>query len=278
MGIANIIPGVSGGTLAVILGVFKDFVNSISNIFKKFKTSFLFLLPLVLGMGVAILVSSKIIETCLNNFPLATILFFVGLILGGIPLLFKKIQNHMKSLPNYIIFILVFIFVIAFTYLFSGNNNISFENLGFIDYVLLFIVGAIASAAMVIPGISGSMVLMTIGYYDGILATINNLFDFSKLVDNILILFPFGMGVIVGILLIAKLITFLLNKYEIKTYFAIFGFIFASLIVIFIKNDITFRIGEFIIGLILLVGGFLLSYFIASFNKNEEQEEETIGN
>ena len=93
MGVANIIPGVSGGTLAVILGVFKKFVESISNILKKFKESVLFLIPVVLGMGVAILVSSKVIEASLVNFPLATVLFFVGLILGGVPILFKKIKN-----------------------------------------------------------------------------------------------------------------------------------------------------------------------------------------
>ena len=74
-----------------------------------------------------------------------------------------------------------------------------------------------------------------------------------------------------GILLIAKLITFLLNKFEIKTYFAIFGFIFSSLIVIFFKNNITFNIIEFIIGIVLMVVGFLVSYYIANFNKEEEE-------
>ena len=77
MGVANVIPGVSGGTLAVILGVFKNFLGAISNIFKTFWKSVLFLLPIILGMGVAILASSKVIETCLNKFPLATVLFFV---------------------------------------------------------------------------------------------------------------------------------------------------------------------------------------------------------
>lgn len=267
MGIANVIPGVSGGTLAVILGVYKDFVESISNIFKTFVKSVLFLLPIVLGMAVAVLASSKLIETCLNNFPLATILFFVGLILGGIPILFKKIKNEMKSIPNYIIFGIVFLFVLLFTFFISGEKNIELVDLNFIDYILLFIVGAAASASMVIPGISGSMVLMTIGYYNGILSTVNNLFDFSMFWENMAILVPFGLGVVIGILLIAKLITFLLNKFEVKTYFAIFGFIFSSLIVIFFKNDITFNVIEFVIGLVLLAGGFALSYYVASFNK-----------
>lgn len=273
MGIANVIPGVSGGTLAVILGVFKDFVGAISNIFKNFVKSVVFLLPIVLGMGVAILASSKLIETCLNSFPLATILFFVGLILGGIPILFKKIKNDMKSVPNYIIFGVVFSFVLLFTFLISGEKNIELVNLNIIDYILLFIVGVAVSASMVIPGISGSMVLMTIGYYNGILATVNNLFNFSMFWENMAILVPFGLGVIVGILLISKLITFLLKKYEVKTYFAIFGFIFSSLIVIFFKNNISFNIVEFIIGLVLLSGGFLLSYYVASFNKEEKIEE-----
>ena len=267
MGVANIIPGVSGGTLAVILGVFKDFLGAISNIFKTFWKSVLFLLPIVLGMGVAILASSKLIETCLNKFPLATVLFFVGLILGGIPILFKKIKNEMKSVPNYIIFGIVFMFVLVFTFFISGEKNVELINLNFFDYILLFLVGALASASMVTPGISGSMVLMTVGYYNGILATVNNLFDFSMFWENVAILIPFGLGVVVGILLISKLITYLLNKFEVKTYFAIFGFIFSSLIVMFFKNSITFNIVEFVIGLVLLVIGFIGSYLIARTNK-----------
>ena len=271
MGIANVIPGVSGGTLAVILGVFKDFVGSISNIFKSFKKSVLFLLPIVLGMGVAVVASSKLIETCLTYYPLATILFFVGLILGGVPILFNKIKGEMKSIPNYIIFIIMFSFILLFTFVISGEKNVELVSLTFIDYILLFIVGAAASASMVIPGICGSMVLMTVGYYNSILATVSDIFNFANFWHNVSILIPFGLGVIVGILLIAKLITFLLNKFEVKTYFAIFGFIFSSLIVIFFKNNINFNIIEFIIGLFLMVGGFLISYFIAKFNKEDKE-------
>ena len=271
MGIANVIPGVSGGTLAVILGVFKDFVGSISNIFKSFKKSVLFLLPIVLGMGVAVVASSKLIETCLNYYPLATILFFVGLILGGVPILFNKIKREMKSIPNYIIFIIMFSFILLFTFVISGEKNVELVSLTFIDYILLFIVGMLASASMVIPGISGSMVLMTVGYYNSILATVSDIFNFANFWHNVSILIPFGLGVIVGILLIAKLITFLLNKFEVKTYFAIFGFIFSSLIVIFFKNNINFNIIEFVIGLVLMVGGFLISYFIAKFNKEDKE-------
>ena len=271
MGIANVIPGVSGGTLAVILGVFKDFVGSISNIFKSFKKSVLFLLPIVLGMGVAVVASSKLIETCLTYYPLATILFFVGLILGGVPILFNKIKGEMKSIPNYIIFIIMFSFILLFTFVISGEKNVELVSLTFIYYILLFIVGAAASASMVIPGISGSMVLMTVGYYNSILATVSDIFNFANFWHNVSILIPFGLGVIVGILLIAKLITFLLNKFEVKTYFAIFGFIFSSLIVIFFKNNINFNIIEFIIGLVLMVGGFLISYFIAKFNKEDKE-------
>ena len=271
MGIANVIPGVSGGTLAVILGVFKDFVGSISNIFKSFKKSVLFLLPIVLGMGVAVVASSKLIETCLNYYPLATILFFVGLILGGVPILFNKIKGEMKSIPNYIIFIIMFSFILLFTFVISGEKNVELVSLTFIDYILLFIVGALASASMVIPGISGSMVLMTVGYYNSILATVSDIFNFENFWHNVSILIPFGLGVVIGILLIAKLITFLLNKLEVKTYFAIFGFIFSSLIVIFFKNNINFNIIEFIIGLVLMVGGFLISYFIAKFNKEDKE-------
>ena len=118
---------------------------------------------------------------------------------------------------------------------------------------------------MVIPGISGSAVLMTLGYYEPIINTIKDLTNFSNLANNMMILIPFGIGVIIGILLIAKLIEYLLKKYEIKTYYGILGFVFASIISIIIQNFfmngiISISILEVIVGLILFGLGFIVAY------------------
>lgn len=283
MGIGNVIPGVSGGTLAVILGIYDKMIAAISTIFKKFKENILFLIPLLLGMVIFIVLSSKGIDLALGHFPLATVMLFVGMILGGVPILFNKVKVGLKNPFNYIVFIIVFAGLLLYTFLCSSENIVIIESFSFLDYLLLFLVGVLAAATMIIPGISGSMTLMVIGYYDLIVRDcIGNIMDFSQIVYHLKILIPFGIGCIVGILLVAKLINFLLKRFETKTYFGIFGFIFASLIIVFYLNVSSFNIWEFIVGILLFVFGFFLSYFmsigkikIGKFEPFKKKEEES---
>ena len=269
MGLANVIPGVSGGTLALIMGVYEKMINAITTLFKKFKENILFLLPLAIGMVAAIYGGSKVIPPCLEKFPLATVLFFVGLILGGIPMLYKKVNKHLKNWTNYLVLIIVFAALLCYTFLVGNGGKADLTNLNFIDYIKLVLVGMVAAATMIIPGISGSMTLMVLGYYEGIYETVGNITNFSQFGHNMAILIPFGIGIVIGIFLIAKMIEFLLAKFEVKTYFGIFGFIFASLIIMFVKNVFAFNLIEFVIGLVLMVIGYFLSYFIANYKKKE---------
>ncbi len=286
MGVGNVIPGVSGGTLAVILGIYDRLINAISGIFKKFKENILFLIPVLLGMLVFIVLSSKGIDLALENFPLATILFFVGMILGGIPVLFKKVQVGLKNPWNYLVFVLIFAALLLYTFLNPRVGDVQITSFGFIEYLLLFLVGIVGAATMIIPGISGSMTLMVLGYYDLVVReSVGNIMDFSLFTYHLQVLIPFGLGCIVGLLLVAKLISLLLKYFETKTYFGIFGFIFASLIIIFYLNVHSFNVIEFFIGLILLALGFFISYFISigkiklgKFELFKKKEEEIAQN
>lgn len=259
IGVANIIPGVSGGTLAITLGIYEKLISTISHIFKNLKENIKFLLPIGIGAILSILLLSKAIKFTLTNYTLITVLFFVGAILGGIPMLYKKVKNDIK-ISNIVIFTIMFALIIALTFLGSGKD-VNLTSLQLFDYIKLFIVGVIASATMVIPGISGSAMLMTMGYYYPIINTISNLTNFGELSSNLLILVPFGIGIVVGIILIAKVIEYLLKKFEIKTYFAIIGFVLSSVIVIFIKSGIaSFNIYDIIFGIVLFLIGFLIAY------------------
>ncbi len=270
MGIANVIPGVSGGTLAIILGIYDRFIEAISTIFKKFKENVLFLIPIVLGMGIGIVGGAKVINLGLDHFPLATVLLFAGMILGGIPLLFKKVKHSMNNPINYIIFTIVFVAFILYSN-FADERIITVETIKWYDYFIFFGVGVIGAATMLMPGISGSLTLMAMGYYDLIVGQcVGNILDFSKLGFHLQVLIPFGIGCIVGLILIAKIISFLLKKFEVKTYFAIFGFIFSSLIIMFTKNlgsyhpeMLTLTI-EIIVGILLLFLGFSVSYSLSN--------------
>ena len=264
IGLANIIPGVSGGTLALTLGIYEKLIGCISHFFKNLKENIKFILPIGIGAVIAILSLSHLISFCLDNYVLPTILFFIGAILGGLPMLIKKVNGHKITISNIIIFLITSGIIILLLFL-NSETEVSFQNMNIIDYLLLFVVGVVASATMVIPGVSGSAVLMTIGYYKPILDIVKNLTDFSSLGSNLAILIPFGLGVLVGILLIAKVLEFLFKNFEVKTYYGVLGFIVASIIAIIYQNlvinaNFVFSFGSLIIGIILFILGFVVAY------------------
>ncbi len=269
MGIANIIPGVSGGTLALILGIYEQFIGAISHFFKNFKKNVAFLIPIAIGMILAIVSLSRVIDYSYKHYPIPTSLFFVGLVLGGIPMLASKVKGkkQSKQISSYVIFAITFLIVILMTcsdLIFKTNLTVSLTSMNFIQYILLFIVGVIAAATMVIPGISGSLVLMLLGYYYPVIAVIKEFTSFKNIGPNFIILAIFGIGVLIGIVLISKLIEFLFKKYETKTYFGVLGFIIASIIAIpistILEMTIVFSIPQILIGLICLVLGCGISY------------------
>ncbi len=259
LGIANVIPGVSGGTMAVSMGLYELILSSIGNFFKDIKGNFIKLLPIILGILVAIVSTSKLVTYALTNYKAQTLCLFIGLIFGGVSLIMKKIKGKGSKI-NYLIFFIVFFFVISLNFLKTGLIEISFTNMGIIDYLLLLVMGFIASSAMVIPGISGSFILMVLGYYDKIIYTVSTITDFSKLGSNLLILVPFGIGVIIGIVFMAKLITNLIKKYETKTYFAIMGFVLSSVVVLLLQlTDFKFTFINVATSLFALCWGYMLA-------------------
>ena len=269
MGIANIIPGVSGGTLAIILGIYEEFIGALSHFFKKFMKNLIFLIPVALGMLAAIATMSNVIDYSLNHFTVATVLFFVGLVVGGIPMLLGKVKGKKdnKKIRNYVAFIFTFsivIFMAVAKLIFSTDFSISLGHVGLAGLILLFLVGILAAGTMVIPGVSGSLVLMLIGYYEPVIKTIKNLVHFKNVSHNLLIVGVFGLGILIGIVSIARLFEYLFKKHETTTYFGVLGFIFASVIAIpistFTSIDVTFKVLELIIGIGMLLVGLLISY------------------
>lgn len=269
MGIANIIPGVSGGTLALTLGIYEKFISAISHFFKNFKENLKFLIPIVIGMGLSIVTMSNVVSTCFDKFPIPTTLFFMGLVIGGIPLITNKVKDskEKKQLSSYIILLCTFLLVMVLAFseeLFGkGLGDANLVNVDFTGYIGLFLVGMVAAGTMIIPGVSGSLVLMLLGYYLPVIDRIKEFTHFKNLGSNFFILAAFGLGILIGIVLIAKLIEWLLNKYEKKTYFGVIGFITASVIAIPVSvyheiENISFDALSIIIGVICLIIGLLI--------------------
>lgn len=259
LGVANVIPGVSGGTLAVTLGLYEPLLESIGNFFKEPKKHFKLLLPIILGVLIAIITTSKLVTYALNNYKAQTIFLFIGLICGGVSLIMRKTREK-TNFVNLLIFFITFAIVIGINFLEVGKLSISFSSMHVGDYLLLVLMGFVASSAMVIPGISGSFVLMLFGYYEKIMATISNLTDFSKLGHNLTILVPFGIGVLIGIVFMAKLITKLITKYETKTYFAILGFVDSSIVLLIMQiGDISLNFKNIVTCVLAFLWGYFLS-------------------
>lgn len=269
MGVANIIPGVSGGTLAIILGIYEEFIGALSHFFKNFKSNLKFLIPLGIGMLASIASMSSLIDYSFNHFPLATSLFFVGLVIGGIPLLTRKVKGKegSKKSCNYVVFLITFsivIFMACASFLFSEAGSVSLSHLSILGIILLFLVGILAAGTMVIPGVSGSLVLMLIGYYYPVISTIKNLTHFKNVSHNMIVLGIFGIGILFGIVAISRLFEYLFKKHETITYYGVLGFIYASILAIpisvFTTVDVKFKVLEIICGVIMLAIGTVVSY------------------
>ena len=276
-GFANIIPGVSGGTMAVSLGIYDRLIGAVSGLFKEFKKNIAFLIPIIIGCGIGIVGFTYAIEYLLDKHTFVTCMAFVGLILGGLPAIISSMKSKMTSggigVFGILAFVIAFVISGGMPLLKESKDALTVIAVTPVNMVILFILGVVASATMVIPGVSGSMMLMIFGYYYAIINTIktflDNLraFDLMGMKDGILLLAPFGIGVILGIFLIAKLITFLFEKYGVQTFCAILGLVISSPIAIFINTGLVSKLGslsiwEILFGIVLMGAGAFVTVFV----------------
>ena len=295
IGISNIVPGVSAGTMFVILGIFKKLIDQVGlcidevkkmiknitkfkekdggiravgimfkNIFNSQKT---FLIPIAIGMAFAIYFVAKLFSILNPEQIMYRNYIFLGLILGGIPALFKElkkgtdIQNINKRKANIYLFMFIGFLIMLTVYILKingiGLRKVGYEELSISMALPLFLVGAIAAASMVIPGISGSMVVLILGYYE--LMTIS----ISKL--NMVFIIPFAIGILVGIMAILKLIKYLLDNHYTKTYSCIVGFVVGSLLMVF--PGLPTNIMGYVITIVCIILGLFASYMIEKYSE-----------
>lgn len=267
VGIANIIPGVSGGTMMVAMGLYDKLIHAITHLKSEFKESMKLLIPIFIGAGLAIVTLARLFEFLLERYPIPTNFAFCGLIAGSLPFIFDKVKGHTVSIGKIIAFLIFFAVVILMAVMGETSGNAADVSFGIVNVIKLLLVGIIAAATMVVPGVSGSMMLMLLGYYDTILKTINQFidaliaFDVQGILVQCGVLAPFGIGVVLGIFLIAKLIEFIFSKAEIHAYYAIIGLIIASPVAILLKTDWSgFSVMTLIVGIVTFVAG----WFVAS--------------
>lgn len=295
IGVAMIIPGVSGGTLAVLLNIYDKLIGAVSNILKDFKNSFKILAPILLGAVIAIVAAYFPLKYALEHAPFPTVMLFAGLMLGSCPKMVKDgVKNGFKKL-DILSVALPLMLVIGICFIPNlGNADLS-TSMPVWGYFVLILVGAVASCALVVPGVSGSMLLLIFGYYNSIMVdTISGLkTDFGH---SLLVLAVFAIGLIIGFFSIAKLMKFLMGKFPRATNWAIIGFVIGSIPAIFITFDSNFEKYGFIysvlspahiaVGCVLCVLGAIAAYALTAYvehknskpepiNENDTEEKET---
>lgn len=244
IGIANIIPGVSGGTMAVSMGIYDKLIHCLTHLFKEFKESIRFVAPILLGAGIALVGLSFVITPAFEYFPLQTNGLFIGLIVGGLPAVWKKVKGNSIKISYIIPFLLFFALVIGMAAMGETEGKAADLSLSLWSVIKLFLVGVLASATMVIPGVSGSMMLLIIGYYNPIVATIKEFvealvaFNVPELLRCCGILVPMGIGIVIGIFAIAKVIEIIFEKFPMHAYWAIIGLIVASPFAILMVSEL----------------------------------------
>ena len=262
IGIANIIPGVSGGTMMVAMGIYDKLIHCITHLFSELKKSILFLLPIAIGMGIAVVGSAFGLEYLFANFPLQTNLLFIGLIIGGLPAIWKNVKGNKIKAGHIIAGLIFFAIVVAMAVMGETEGAAADMSFNLINVIKLLGVGVVAAATMVIPGVSGSMMLLLMGYYNPILTAITDFisnlvaFDMKGIMQGVGVLAPFGIGVVVGIFAIAKLIEIIFAKFPLYAFWAIIGLIVASPIAIIAMNSfpaITF-VGVLTAAVALVIG------------------------
>ena len=249
IGIGKIIPGVSGAILAISIGVYDKSIYYLNNFKNNKKESIKYLFPLGLGIIISIVSFSKIINYLLGRYYVLTMMFFIGLIIGTIPSITKEINNK-----NYYLTIFSFAIFILISLLGVRNNYILNNN--FMDMLIFFISGVLEAIGTIVPGISSTALLMTIGTYKTIISSIADITNISNILSNLKIIVPFCIGTIFGSIETLKIINYLFKKKYDKVYSVILGLLLSTIIVMII-NTFKYKtnILNIIIGTILMILG-----------------------
>ena len=260
IGIGKIIPGVSGSMLAISMGIYQRLIDSINNFFKDTKNNFKFLLKIGIGIIIAIVFFSKLITSCLNKYYLITMFFFIGLIIGSL----NDIKININKKNNYIL--IISFLVVTILGIININNEVNYEN-DFLNFIFFIFVGVVDAFTMVIPGISGTATLMMIGAYNRLMETFSNILNIDMFYNNVLILFPYVIGMILGIIVTVKLVDYLFHNLKSKTYSGIMGFSLSTIILMGIRCfNTNYSLKSLLVAFFFLLIGIFIT---KSINKKE---------
>ncbi|UXV48587.1 DUF368 domain-containing protein [Staphylococcus aureus] len=269
MGTSDLIPGVSGGTIALLLGIYNQFIASISGIFsRRFWPSFTFLIPIIMGMLLAMGSLSNLFNYLLSQHHIPTMFFFGGLIIGIVPYLLK-ISNYKTSFTtkHYMMVIAGIAILIVITLMNNGDKHAG-ETLTLSTGLIIkyFIAGMCASSAMLLPGISGSFMLLVFGVYGTVMLAISEVVKLNF--AGLPILLAVGFGVLAGFIISSKIIQYFLTHHKLMTFALIIGFVVGSLFAVF--PGLPTNIVMWFVSLVVFIIGFIVSLTLGRITAENE--------
>lgn len=254
IGIAKIIPGLSGAVLMISFNLYDKAIAAITHFFEKPKKNFVFLLTLGLGIIIGIVLFSKVISFLMLRFYLYTTALFVGLIMGGVLVVGRKVDWQ----KNIVLVLISFLIVTGLSFL-GGTEDYVLKNT-YVDFLVFFISGLLEAVGTVLPGISSTALLMLMGVYNHYLTILSGALNIGYLFDTLGFILPFSLGMIVGIICISLLVNYLFNHYKEQTFACILGVSISSIVLLgstlipYIKG-----FSSVIISLIMLGIGFFVT-------------------
>ncbi|HEB2277505.1 TPA: DUF368 domain-containing protein [Staphylococcus aureus] len=269
MGTSDLVPGVSGGTIALLLGIYNQFIASISGIFsRRFWPSFTFLIPIIIGMLLAMGSLSNLFNYLLSQHHIPTMFFFGGLIIGIVPYLLK-ISNYKTSFTtkHYMMVIAGIAILIVITLMNNGDKHAG-ETLTLSTGLIIkyFIAGICASSAMLLPGISGSFMLLVFGVYGTVMLAISEVVKLNF--AGLPILLAVGFGVLAGFIISSKIIQYFLTHHKLMTFALIIGFVVGSLFAVF--PGLPTNIVMWFVSLVVFIIGFIVSLTLGRITAENE--------
>lgn len=218
------VPGVSGGSMAMILGIYDKLIYSVSNVFKQPKASLLYLIKVSAGALAGMFLFARLMDRILQTYPMPAGFFFLGAVLGGIPVILRSARVERFTFQTLLFPLLGILCVYGISLLPVGLFAVS-DEVSFAYLLLQFIGGWIIAIALVLPGISTSHMLLMLGLYETVIRAVKDM--------DLILLLPLIIGVLIGTFATGKVLDKLFERYRMQTYLAVFGFLLGSLVELF---------------------------------------------
>lgn len=281
IGLAIIVPGVSGSAVAIIFRLYEKLLYAFGNIIKQFKKCIRFLVPILIGAVIGLIVGFLGVQALINIIPFAIVALFAGLMLGAFPAVTDQIKGEKITVPRAALFLIGLAVPIAFSAISCNiaTGDAVLENAQWYHYILFLVLGYVVAITQLVPGLSATAILMMFGYFTPLVNSISVTYWSTN--PSVFIIYAcLAVGFIAGLLTVSKGMSKLLEKRRAPTFFTVAGMSLGSIITMFYNTDmlgvysgwgVGFMWWELVLGIVLFIGGVAAAYFFVRYERKHSK-------